>query len=255
MITIHIDTTSDGHTLAHCYEGVENNIVLVNPTRNEVIKTLKENPTDVVMCLGHGCSYGLFGAKGGMAIDGTMVNLLKDREMIGIWCHAKDFGKLYRLKGFFTSMFISNPGEAACYQMQPINEEVTQSENIFFADRVCDLIKKNVPLNEWVDILRTDYHTEYDFSNFNMDGLEYLDGTQTLDNAYTASIGNYAYNRSLSRIMGDMVCKTDDIRELINELRFKIGLEDYIEYDGQIITNETLNNWEGYLDEIESYLW
>ena len=44
-------------------------------------------------------------------IDSEMVHLLRDKEIIGIWCNASNFAYKYDLKGFFTSMFISNEKE------------------------------------------------------------------------------------------------------------------------------------------------
>lgn len=200
MIVVHINTTTDGNTLTHCYkdmfskeiidnvkmythliETYNGNTLMVNPTRAEVVDVLFDHPEETLMALGHGSGFGLFGATSGYVIDGFMTHLLRNRDMIGIWCHAKDFGKMNNLKGFFTAMFISNPNEASLYRMKKVDEETTQSENIFFADKVNGLIKDKVALNEWTDKLTSNCHSDIDFVKYNYDGLEYLDGKQQVE--------------------------------------------------------------------------
>ena len=105
MIVIHIDTQQDTSFLKKTYEGISNLILLYNPTKDEVNKTLEENPNEDVMMLGHGSPSGLFSHDWkGFVIDYTNAHLLKGRNCIGIWCWAKKFAKNYGLKGYFTSL-------------------------------------------------------------------------------------------------------------------------------------------------------
>lgn len=178
MIVVHIDTTPDGHDLAECYASLKDtDTILVNPTRQEVIDALKKHPGETLMGLGHGTSGGLLGVEYGMAIDGYMAPLLKDREIIGIWCYAKEFGLNFGLKGFFTSMFVSNPDEASYFSFKEVPESVTHERNRAFTRKIRDLIANGTPLDQWVENLQ-DYDRTLDFEVFNYENLAYLDGTQ-----------------------------------------------------------------------------
>ena len=68
---------------------------------------------DQVVMMGHGSSSGLFGPSGEYIIDHRNVNALaaKDNNVF-IWCYASTFVHKYMLKGFSTSMFISEHAEA-----------------------------------------------------------------------------------------------------------------------------------------------
>jgi hypothetical protein len=116
MITILINSQKDTDFLRRAYEGLENNIVLVNPSRERAEKVLAEHPNDMAMLMGHGSPSGLFSADWrGYIIDSKNAHLLQNREVIAIWCWAKEFSRKEGLKGFFTSMFISNIGEYNSY--------------------------------------------------------------------------------------------------------------------------------------------
>ena len=196
IIVIHIDTQEDTKFLTKCYEGLTDAKVMVNPTKAEVNEMLKANPTDKVMMLGHGGGGGLFGADWkGNVIDYSNANLLKDRECIGIWCYAKNFARNYGLKGYFTSMFISNEGEAKCFRYKATEEEVFE-EVALFAERVNTLVKNETPLNEWVEKLQEQADYNKPFVEFNYANMEYFDGTQqpTYPTYYGGYYGGYSGN-------------------------------------------------------------
>lgn len=176
MIIVYVDTMEDTSTFKSIYEGVDC-IFLYNPKRDEVIKTLEENPTDTLLCFGHGSPYGLFSshAEEHYLIDGTMVSLLTNREMIGIWCYASQFGIKYNLKGFFTYMFISNAEEAKCFRYESDNEVIFE-QNKLFSKRINHLITSETPLCEWVEKLNEEYDKSLGFNEFNYSNLNYLDG-------------------------------------------------------------------------------
>lgn len=187
MITILIDSQKDTNFLRGAYDGLENNIVLVNPSRGEVESILTEHPTERVMLMGHGSPSGLFGKNWmGYAIDARNAHLLKDREVIGIWCYAKDFGKAMGLKGFFTSMFISNYGE---YRSHFPNGKEYKEEEVFaeitnFVNLVNKYLKEDKPLDEWVEEMQKSADYSKNFVEYNYDGLEYLDGTEKMTTRY-----------------------------------------------------------------------
>ena len=155
-------------------EGV---ILLYNPTREEVENVLRERPTERLMCLGHGSSRGLFSHDfKGYIIDRDTTPLLQTREMIGIWCYASDFARLNNLRGFFTYMFISNPQEANFHRCGEVSKEVVFEENRLFSQRVNNLIREDVPMEDWVERLYESANTELKFVDFNYSNLSYFDG-------------------------------------------------------------------------------
>ena len=118
MIIVHINTQHDTDIMSCIYDGLtadNGHIVMQNPTRQEVEDMLKAHPTMPALFLGHGSSQGLFAPQGGFIIDENNVELLRDREVIGIWCYARRFGEQHNLRGFFTDMFVSNSGEAGWF--------------------------------------------------------------------------------------------------------------------------------------------
>jgi len=181
MIVIHIDTQKDTSFLTKTYEGIDNLILLYNPTKREVNKTLREHPNEDVMMLGHGSPSGLFGHdyKSGdfFVIDYTNAELLKNRNCIGIWCYAKEFGRKYGLKGYFTSMFISNGGEAKSFGYKAKEEDVFNEVQNFSA-YVNMLIKDKTPYEQWVESLQGMVDMSKDYVKFNYSNMEYFDGTQ-----------------------------------------------------------------------------
>lgn len=68
---------------------------------------------DQVVMMGHGSPHGLFGTRGDLIINHQNINALarKDNNVF-IWCYASTFVDRYMLRGFTTSMFISEPVEA-----------------------------------------------------------------------------------------------------------------------------------------------
>ena len=186
IIVVHIDSQEDTKTLVPAYEGLEDAIILYNPEREQVVAALKEHPDYTAMFLGHGGPRGMFSKSWrGYVIDQQMVKdgLFANREVIGIWCHASTFGLEQQLRGFFTSMFISNKGEASAFGYKATDEECFE-QNRLFATWVNELIKNGTPLKEWPDILRGKADMSIGFVNYNYKPLTYYDGTQVPTYAY-----------------------------------------------------------------------
>lgn len=177
MIVVFVNSMEDTATFSRLYDGLEDVTLLYNPTREEVENVLRERPTERLMCLGHGSSRGLFSHDfKGYIIDRDTTPLLQTREMIGIWCYASDFARLHNLRGFFTYMFISNPQEANFHRCGEVSEEVVFEENRLFSQRVNNLIRENVPMEDWVERLYESANTELEFVDFNYSNLAYFDG-------------------------------------------------------------------------------
>lgn len=178
MIVVLVDTTNDAHLLHRAYEGIEDMTLLLNPSIEQVDRVLSERPHETLMCLGHGCQYGLFGPfsmfgiGASWVISDDTVDLLKDRELICIWCNADEFGRRHpELMGFFSSMFISNANEARCFGFDADEDDIF-NEVTLFAERVNNLIKQDVPLYEWPNTLRSEADMNKDYVKFNYDGLK-----------------------------------------------------------------------------------
>lgn len=177
MIVVFVNSMEDTATFSRLYDGLEDVTLLYNPTREEVENVLRERPTERLMCLGHGSSRGLFSHDfKGYIIDRDTTPLLQTREMIGIWCYASDFARLNNLRGFFTYMFISNPQEANFHRCGEVSEEVVFEENRLFSQRINNLIREDVPMEDWVERLYESANTELEFVDFNYSNLAYFDG-------------------------------------------------------------------------------
>ena len=172
MIVIHVDTMEDTEGLKKAYEGLENVTLLYNPSKEEVIGTLERSDDPLVMCLGHGTTSGLFGTSWlGFVVDRSMVELLKDRKMIGIWCYASSFAERYGLHGYFTSMFISNWDEAYSFGFADNSNDDILNEAELFSEKINTLLKDGVPMEQWVDLLQAGCHKEKDFVKYNYEGM------------------------------------------------------------------------------------
>lgn len=176
MIVIHIDSMEDTAGLKKVYDNLDGNVILYNPTKEIVKKELMINDDDTILCLGHGSPQGLFGVDWeGWVFDDELVPLVKDRKIIGIWCHASLFANKHKLHGFFTSMFISNISEANDYGFwDNTNTDILKEVDIF-SKKINELIKTNVPMKDWVKILQEGCHKEKDYVSFNYEGLMYFD--------------------------------------------------------------------------------
>jgi hypothetical protein len=94
---------------------------------------------DQVVMLGHGGPSGLFGPHMHPIIGAENVEALAEKDNnVFIWCHANQFVEKHKLRGFTTSMFISEDAEAVfClpedqYQMI-YDEHAVYEQNYLFA--------------------------------------------------------------------------------------------------------------------------
>ena len=175
MIVVHIDTQSDTARLSRIYDGLADVTLLYNPTRQEFENELATNDDNVVMFLGHGSSRGLFGYHDYYVLDMNNAHLLADRVVIGIWCFASDFADAVGLRGYFTSMFISNMGEAMCLGFPNNTEEDIFSEIDYFCDQIRGFIENHTEMGTWVEILQENCHREKDFVRFNYEAMAFFD--------------------------------------------------------------------------------
>ena len=230
MIAVFVDSMADTATFAPLFKDIEG-IYLYNPTREELEKVLAENPTETFMCLGHGSPRGLFSADmHGFLLDRDNVHLLKDRDVIGIWCYASDFARRNNLRGFFTYMFISNAQECSYHRCGNYYNEVVYEQNRIFAEKVRGLIAENKPMEEWVDYLYESCDSSLDFVDFNYSNLAYFDGEsnyapqQLLDESWED--GTLWHNSCIDEGESYIVCYIDNDGRNV--------WEEYYDYDEAI---------------------
>lgn len=243
MIAVFVDSMADTATFAPLFKDIEG-IYLYNPTRKELEKVLAENPTETFMCLGHGSPRGLFSADmHGFLLDRDNVHLLKDRDVIGIWCYASDFARLNNLRGFFTYMFISNAQECSYHRCGNYYNEVVYEQNRIFAEKVRGLIAENKPMEEWVDYLYESCDSSLDFVDFNYSNLAYFNGEsnyapQSLldeEREQTAQAESYLYEDWEEGTLWHNSCIDEEESYIVC----------YIDNDGK-------NVWEEYYDYDEA---
>jgi hypothetical protein len=178
VIVVHIDSQHDTSVMKAMYEGLADVTLLYNPTRLELEDALEKNPTADLITIGHGNAHGLFSRDwSGYVIDGANADLLRGRErVVCVWCWAADFARRNQLRGFFTSMFISNPEEAIMYGKDRRPVEVFDQQNLWLCDEVKSMWNGKTPMNEWVERLRSRCDNSLDFVRYNYEGVTYLNG-------------------------------------------------------------------------------
>jgi len=95
--------------LCELYEDKGYTEITYNPGNSELKTLIKDH--DVIMMLGHGDGYGLYGFDRRI-ITSDLVYLLKEKEVVCVWCNADVFVEKYQLTGIYTGMIISEEYEA-----------------------------------------------------------------------------------------------------------------------------------------------
>jgi len=145
---------------------------IITRSRSRVADLIKGH--DRIIMMGHGHSHGLFMS----CINPEMVYLLREKQCICIWCNADNFVLRYRLKGFYTGMFISEVDEARYFGINISQEMIDRSNRDFaFEMRLC--LDHDDPKLIYEEIKSTyvGVHTVYQFNN---DRLYYRDGQSVL---------------------------------------------------------------------------
>lgn len=177
MIVIHMDNGSpDAAILYKIYKGLDNIIVSYNRSKSNIKRLLRITGNEPVMLLGHGAPQGLLNiSQNGFAVGSDSVEWLRNRDVIGIFCYASEFADRYGLRGFFTSMFISNMQEAIMEQRsQGATDEIISYQQELFCNRIRKLIDDKVPLCLWPSSLQVEADWSIPFVRFNYEALTYL---------------------------------------------------------------------------------
>ena len=183
MATVIFSNAGDTDTavLKFIWRGLPNvKLVEVNKqTANakEIVEQAIEAEHDTLICCGHGSPMGLYNPAGSgysFLINRQNYKKIKVNRFIGVWCHASEFGEAVHLKGFYSSMFISNKNEAEMNHCYQASAKCITEQEILFALRLNELIGKYVPMKKWVGMLNEAADKTIDVVKFNYDGLKYL---------------------------------------------------------------------------------
>ena len=130
------------------YKDIEDKTVITGGVTKEELKHLIESH-DRVMIMGHGSPRGLFNVSGFKChdmyiIDYTMVEALSKKDnSVFIWCNADQFINQYKLKGFFSKMFISERLEADYCGVFGTDQQLIDESNYGFVNILAECINES----------------------------------------------------------------------------------------------------------------
>ncbi len=142
----------DGTTdfLKPIYKNIEAPVLLSGGVNTQQILNYL-NKCDRALMMGHGSPGGLFSIgkfQTGVYVIGSWCidSLIQKTENVYIWCNADKFVEKYRLKGFYTGMFISEVAEATFCGVRDITQDQVDESNHTFAEIMMNII--NLPKKE-----------------------------------------------------------------------------------------------------------
>jgi len=118
------------------YANIKSKMVLSkNVSHNKLLSAIRSH--DIIIMLGHGSPKGLFNVsnigKGSMVVGEPLVEELRDKQLIAIWCNADKFIERHNLTALYSGMFISEVSEAKYCGVQGDQVMVDESNNVFAA--------------------------------------------------------------------------------------------------------------------------
>lgn len=169
-----VNVKEDTNNFGYLFNGIKDCNVLINPSKGRVRKLLKESQNDLVL-YGHGWDSGLFNTDwNGELVGANEVDMLRKRNVVGLWCYAGNFADKYKLHGFFTSMFISNIDEAN-QLLVPSTPEIILEESIKFNKLVNKLLRSHTPYSKWVDFIQSNITPNCPVARYNYEALCYYE--------------------------------------------------------------------------------
>lgn len=132
------DATTD--FLCNSYKDLDNVTVvrdcMISKSKLRRLLQLHQN----IVLMGHGCYDGLICSNkpiknnttplfGRLLIDSSLVEFIRNKNCLGIWCHAKTFFQKYNINGFATGMFVSDLDECIDYSLPLSITSVEESNN------------------------------------------------------------------------------------------------------------------------------
>ena len=132
-LVLHPDDRSTDF-LKPIYANIKRKTVIVKDTSRDVLLALIRSHDTIIM-LGHGSSSGLFNVsgigKGVMAIGESLVEELRGKQLIAIWCNCDKFIERHGLSALYSGMFISEVSEARYCGVQGDQAMVDESNSMF----------------------------------------------------------------------------------------------------------------------------
>jgi len=141
--------------------------------QNKIKKALVGEKDTLLLC-GHGTPGGLLSPSWEIMVGEHNIQYIRAKRVIGVWCHAAQFAESVGLKGFFTSMFISNPAEASMARCFKSDAEVITAQEVLFCQRVNKLILDGTPERQWINELYAQADMTIDVVKYNYNGLRYF---------------------------------------------------------------------------------
>ena len=116
------------------YANIKRKTVLSkNLSRDKLLAAVRSH--DTIIMLGHGSSNGLFNVsdigKGIMVVGESLVEELRGKQLIAIWCNANLFIERHSLPALYSGMFISEVSEARYCGVQGDQAMVDESNSTF----------------------------------------------------------------------------------------------------------------------------
>ena len=160
--------------LGRIYEDMDVTLFDSYRQKDEILSAISNAPKDEpILLLGHGCPYGLLDMRYGLVINAEDAELLKDRpNLVCIWCYASSYAYLHNLKGFFSGMFISEPGEAYVCGVEATEDEIDWCASDF-ALRFGDMLRDGKTIREAAAELMDPKWIVSDLTEYNYVRLEY----------------------------------------------------------------------------------
>jgi len=121
--------------LCQIYAHLSNKTVAKGDISKSELRKLMESH-DRILMMGHGSPYGLlsqgrFPDSGGYIIDDSIVQNLRNKNNLFIWCFADQFVRNHMLSGINTGMFISQKNELDYYDVSADEDLINQSNERF----------------------------------------------------------------------------------------------------------------------------
>ena len=108
-------------------------VVTKDVSRDKLLSAIRSH--DTIIMLGHGSSSGLFNVsnigKGMLVVGESLVEELRGKQLIAIWCNADKFIERHHLPALYSGMFISEVSEARYCGVQGDQALVNESNNVF----------------------------------------------------------------------------------------------------------------------------
>lgn len=175
----------DCQSIMNMWYGLTNvNIIEITPNMDideaeDLVNNAIIAEDETIIFAGHGTKYGLlfpYFDKGYYIFHDQNINLVHAKNIFCAWCYASTFVDNYKYilhNCVATSMFISNVNEAHDSDIFNYTQEQINSNGQRFYSNVNQLLRDNIPLNEWIMQLGAKMDIENEIDTFNRQGLYY----------------------------------------------------------------------------------